>query len=187
MAFATSRAREVIVALHAYAADHNGRYPDSIGEVETANDAFRELFKPASSSAISVLKQERIFSAASSPYEPDDNIGSPPDFEEALKAGENHWSMVAGLNANSNGASPLMFENSANYTTWPPRWNCDRAGQKKEGRAWKSGRIIIGRNDGSAAAELLESTKGDDVGLREEDKFFPPHHEGLRILDVTRD
>jgi hypothetical protein len=81
---------------------------------------------------------------------------------------------------------PLIFENSVNFDQWPPMWNCDKAGQKVEGRAWKSGKIIIGHNDGSVAAEPLEAVKGGSVGLRDEEKFFPTKHEGMRILDVAR-
>jgi hypothetical protein len=69
-------------------------------------------------------------------------------------------------------------------------WNCDVAGQKKEGRAWKSGKIIIGRNDGSVNGEQLESTKGDSVGLKQigngKDLFTSFSEQG-EFLDIMRD
>jgi hypothetical protein len=40
------------------------------------------------------------------------------------------------------------------------------AGQAKEGRSWKGGKIISGRNDGSVNTEKLEAAKGDNVGLQ---------------------
>ena len=175
-----SNARSIILTLKNYAGDHNGRYPDEVEGVKTANDVFRVLFKGG------LLADERAFTAASSPYEADNNIGEAPQFDEALKAGENHWSFVAGMTNASLGELPLLFENSANFDQWPPLWNCDKAGQRVEGRAWQSRKIIIGRNDGSVAAEQLEAVKGESVGLKESKKFFPANHDGLHILDVKR-
>jgi hypothetical protein len=148
-------ARQIIITLKNYAADHGGRYPEG----KTSNDVFRELFKAG------LLEDERPFTVAYSPYEGDNNIGEKPDFEEALKPGENHWAMTRGLTDKSVGESPLIFENPVE-PTWPPRWNADAAGQKQPGRAWKNGWILVGRNDGSVSHELLESMKGAAVGLK---------------------
>ena len=54
---------------------------------------------------------------------------------------------------------PLVFENPAS-NSWPPLWNADMAGKIAPGRTWTGGRIIIGRNDGSVAVEVLADTKG---------------------------
>lgn len=181
-----NNARQILISLKSYAGDNNGNYPDSdkAEQPQTSNDAFRLLFKRG------LLDDERAFTAASSPYEPDNNIGEAPDFEEALKAGENHWSLTKGLSDSASGNAPLVFENPTSGGSWPPMWNCDVAGQKKEGRAWKSGKIIIGRNDGSVNGEQLESTKGDSVGLKQigngKDLFTSFSEQG-EFLDIMRD
>ena len=58
---------------------------------------------------------------------------------------------------------PLVFENPI-APAWPPQWNCDAAGQPKEGRAWRGGKIIVGRNDNSVNVESLATKKGPAVG-----------------------
>ena len=152
---ASSNCRQILISLKSYAGDHDGRYPDG----NTANEAFRELFKAG------LLEDERAFTGASSPFEPDNNIGDPPNYEEALVPGENHWAMTRGLKESDSGNTPLVFENPVR-AEWPPRWNMDAAGQRKEGRAWKTGKIIIGRNDGSVAVEQLNATHGPEVPLK---------------------
>ena len=152
---ASSNCREILISLKAYTGDHDGRHPDG----NTSNEAFRELFKAG------LLEDERAFTGASSPFEPDNNIGDPPNYEEALVPGENHWAMTRGLKESDSGNTPLVFENPVR-AEWPPRWNMDVAGQRKEGRAWKTGKIIIGRNDGSVAVEQLNATHGPEVPLK---------------------
>lgn len=174
---ASSNCRQILISLKSYAGDHNGHYPEG----RTANEAFRELFKAG------LMEDERAFTAASSPFEPDNNIGDAPNFDEALVAGENHWAMTSGVKDSDSGNTPLVFENPVR-AEWPPRWNANAAGQKKEGRAWKSGKIVIGRNDGSVAGEQLDSVKGDAVPLKPgadgKDLFelAGPH----QVLDVER-
>jgi hypothetical protein len=146
---ASSNARQIIITLKNYAGDHNGRYPEG----KTSNEVFRELFKAG------LLEDERAFTAWLSPYEPDNNIGEAPNYEEALKPGENHWAMTRGLNDSSLGEAPLIFENPA-VASWPPSWNANAVEKKEPGRTWKGGKIIIGRNDGSIAGEPLEGTTG---------------------------
>ncbi len=152
---ASSNCRQILISMKSYACDHNGHYPEG----RTANEAFRELFKAG------LMEDERAFTATSSSFEPDNNIGEDPNFDEALVAGENHWAMTRGVKDSDSGNTPLVFENPVR-AEWPPRWNMNAAGQKKEGRAWKSGRIVIGRNDGSVAGEVLNSTHGDAVPLK---------------------
>ena len=182
----SNNARQILITLKSYAGDNNGNYPDSdkAEQPQTANDAFRLLFKRG------LMDDERAFTAAASPYEPDNNIGEAPNYEEALKAGENHWAMVKGLSDSASGNAPLVFENPTSGGGWPPMWNCNVAGQKKEGRAWKSGKIIIGRNDGSVNGETLEATKGDSVGLKQiangKDLFTQFSEQG-EFLDVMRE
>jgi prepilin-type N-terminal cleavage/methylation domain-containing protein len=182
---ASSNARQIIITLKNYAGDNGGNYPDAdkADQPQTSNDAFRILFKRG------LLEDERAFTAAASPYEGDNNIGESPGYEEAVKAGENHWAMTKGLSDSASGNAPLIFENAAPGGSWPPAWNCDKAGTKTEGRAWKSGKIVIGRNDGSVAGEPLEAVKGDNVGLKQNTNgkdLFTQFSEQGEFLDVMR-
>ena len=83
---------------------------------------------------------------------------------------------------------PLVFENTAGMS-WPPTWNCDAAGTPVPGRAWPGGKIIIGRNDGSIAAEKLAGESGAHVGLqRDKDgmDLFTRWKEHGEYLDIAR-
>ena len=173
---ACNNARQIILALHAYAKDHEGKYPEG----STANEAFRELFRGG------YVDDERIFSAQVSPFVPDNNFGIRPHFEDALSPGENHWAMTKGVRSQDNGDVPLIFENPARCT-WPPEWDADIAGQAKPGRAWRGGKIIVGRNDGSVSTEKLTVAKGVAplISIKEDKNLFElagPHE----ILDVAR-
>lgn len=150
--------RVIVTALRLYADDHDGTYPDAhASEPATSNDAFRILFVEG------IVDHERNFGAKMSKYEPDENTGDPPAYEEALKAGENHWAMTKGLTTKSIPRAPLIFENPV-AAGWPPMWNVDAAGKKEKGRAWRGGKIVVGFNDGSAEVIQLESAKGSQVG-----------------------
>ncbi len=141
---ASNNCRQIIISLKSYAGDHGGKYPDGA----TANDVFRQLIKEG------LLEDERIFSAPASPYLGDNNVGTAPDYAEALEPGENHWAMTRGLKDDSPGDCPLVFENPA-QATWPPRWDGEHAGQAYPGRAWKGDKIIVGNNDGSVTVGKL--------------------------------
>ena len=157
---ATNNARQIVICLKSYAADNSGAYPDADkSEPQTSNDAFKILFTQGT------IEDEHVFTAENSPYEPDNLIGSPPEFKQALEAGENHWSMTKGLSDSADGNAPLIFENPVE-ASWPPMWNCNEAGKKVPGRAWRSGKIIVARNDGSVMAEQLESVRGENVPLQ---------------------
>ncbi len=180
---ASTNARQIIICLKSYASDNSGAYPDAdTSQPQTSNDAFRFLF------VAGLLEDERPFTVLNSPYVPDNIIGSPPDFRQALEAGENHWAMTKGLSDSSDGNAPLVFENPVE-ASWPPMWDCNMAGQTKAGRAWKSGKIIVGRNDGSVMAEQLETIRGDRVPLRSitdgKDLFTRFSDQG-EFLDVLR-
>lgn len=183
---AGNNARQIVFALKAYAGDHGGNYPDAEKQdpPQTSNDAFRMLFQRG------LLHDERIFAAATSPYAVDQNIGEAPGFEEAVKAGENHWAMTKGLTDSASGNAPLVFENPVSGGSWPPVWNCNAAGQRVAGRAWKSAKIVVGRNDGSVAPEALETITGDSVGLKTNSNgkdLFTQFSEQGEFLDVARE
>ena len=155
---ANSNARQIIMAMKAYAADNSGAYPDSDPiQPQTANDAFRMLL------VADILQDERVFGCPASPYQPDNNVGQPPQYAEALMAGENHWVLTQGQTDSSSAIMPLVFENPISIG-WPPTWNADIAGQLQRGRTWRGGKIIIGLNDNSVTVEKLEAARGSAVG-----------------------
>jgi prepilin-type N-terminal cleavage/methylation domain-containing protein len=157
----TSNCRQIILAMKAFAGDNNGAYPDSDPgfQPQTSNDAFRLLLVQ------DILQDERIFGCPASPFIPDGNVGLPPQYNEALMAGENHWTMTRGQTDSSAANMPLVFENPVS-PGWPPTWNADVAGQLVPGRTWRGGKIIIGLNDNSVNVERLEAARGSNVGPR---------------------
>ncbi len=170
---ASSNARQIIIGLRMYAADNNGMYPDSdkAEPPQTSNAAFRLLIKGQH------IQDERVFTAPGSPFKGDDNIGEAPEYKEALEAGENHWAMTQGLSDSAPGNLPLIFENP-NASTWPPTWSADANGNPMPGRAWRSGKIIIGMNDASVEAFKLEASSGAEVKVA-------PRPNGTPIFDAA--
>lgn len=145
---AVSNCRQIILCIKQYAGKHHSEHPDSLimegtGVRRTSNAAFRKMIEEE------IVTEERIFGCPKSPYVPDSNIGIAPSFSEALKPGECHWMMVAGLNDDSAGNLPLVFENTLR-AEWPLRWNAEKPGESVRGRVWKSRQIIVGRQDGGA-------------------------------------
>jgi hypothetical protein len=175
--------RQILVALHLYAADYNGAYPKG----DSANQVFRQLFLQE------ILDNESIFGCPNSPYQPDREIGRSPTFPQAIVSGENHWAIIQGLNNSRELASiPAVFETPVN-AEWPPRWNADAAGQKIKGRSWAGGKIIIGLNDTSVSLHSLTSRSGSSVGLAPangesqnlfEKAIHPIHFPVGKVLDV---
>jgi hypothetical protein len=180
MLSASNNARQIMFALKSYAGDHNGRYPDAgPPHPETSNDAFRLLIKAG------LFEDERVFSAEASPFLSDNDIGEPPAFNKALESGENHWCIAKGLTDESGGNRAFVFENPVDDKAWPPVWDADAMGRPTPGRAWKGGKILIGRNDGSVNPEKLISTQGPRVPLTDEVNavLFPP---GGSFLPVAK-
>ncbi len=157
----SSNCRQIIIALKSYAGDNSGNYPDADKDEQpqTSNDAFRMLIKGQ------YLSDEKVFTCAGSPFRGDNNIGESPDYEEALKPGENHWVMTKQLSDSAPSNAPLVFENPVSES-WPPAWDANAKGKQIKGRAWKSGKIIVGMNDSSVSAEPLDAKEGDNVGLK---------------------
>ena len=179
----TNNCRQIILSMKTYSGDNSGAYPDSDpSEPQTANDAFRMLIKGG------VLEDERIFGCPASPYQPNGNVGEAPEYAEALEAGENHWAMTKGQTDSSSGIMPLVYENPANMG-WPPNWNANVAGQLKEGRTWRGGKVIIGLNDNSVSVVQLVAAKGESVGpkdLGSGKNIFTQASDQQEILDVLR-
>ncbi len=177
------RCRTIVVALKMYSAEHAGRYPDADSSLPvTANQAFRILVRD------DVFTDERAFGVMAGFYAPDQDIGQAPDFQEALQSGENHWAMTKGATEKSPPVLPLIFENAVS-NGWPPTWNVDAAREKKPGRAWKGGKIIVGFNDGSAQLINLESSRGTSVGPKkgaDGKDVFTRASASMEILDIER-
>ncbi|MDI1314840.1 type II secretion system protein [Prosthecobacter sp.] len=153
-----SNARQIIVAMKLFSKDHSSQYPDTVANpltgslAQNANDAFRLMIQER------IVTDERIFGCPAG-FNPDNNIGQGPNYGSALMPGENHWAITGGQTDTAGGDMPLVFENPVS-PTWPPLWNADVPGQISPGRTWPSGKIIIGRNDGSVAVEALAGTRG---------------------------
>jgi hypothetical protein len=152
---ATSNARQIIMAMKAYASDHSGAYPTG----RTANEAFRKLLQEE------ILEDERLFGCPFSPFVPDDEIGEAPDFSKAVGPGENHWMLVDGLTDRSQAESILVFENALD-SSWPPVWDGSGFDKvRKRGQAWKGGRVIIGLNDNSVSITKLNRADNHQLTL----------------------
>jgi prepilin-type N-terminal cleavage/methylation domain-containing protein len=185
---AIANCRQILLSIRLYSSDEGGRYPDQdpSNPATTSNVAFRNLIKNGS------LEDEKIFGCGVSKYIPDGNIGSAPEYEEAVKGGENHWMMTGDLNDSASGSIPLVYENSVSLGT-DPTWNADAAGRSVRGRTWNGGRIIVGTNDTSVELMKCEATKGSSVKLKslgqEGQNLFTKFSEGenaveFNILDI---
>lgn len=150
--------KQIILGMKQFATRYNSQYPDSVpnpytgGTALNSNDAFRFMIQD------DVVTDERIFGCPAG-FNPDANLGTPPNFGMALSSGENHWAMTQGLTDTSSGNIPLVYENVA-VPAWPPQWNASLAGQVKPGRTWPGSEIIIGRNDGGAEVVKLKGKTG---------------------------
>ncbi|MBL9134151.1 MAG: type II secretion system protein [Verrucomicrobiaceae bacterium] len=155
---AVSNCKQIILSMKQFAGRNNSQYPDTVtnpqtgGMAQTANDAFRLMIQEQ------IITDERIFGCPAG-YNPDGNIGQPPQYGMALLQNENHWAMTQGLTDTSPGNMPLVFENPA-AVGWPPQWNANFAGQLRPGRTWPGGQVIIGRNDGGAEVVDLNGKQG---------------------------
>lgn len=182
---AINNCKQIIISLRLYSGDNGGLYPDadkSTGaQPENANDAFRMLFVQG------ILETEKIFGAGASPYLPDGDIGTSPEYAQAVEAGENHWMMTKGINDSASGGIPLVFENALN-TDPDPSWNADAAGRSVRGRTWSGGKVIVGMNDTSVEVQQCSSAKGDSVTLKNvgsggKNPFTL--QDNLELLDIT--
>ena len=183
MTKAISNCRQVITVLRIYSSDHNGNYPDSVlPAAHSSNEIFRQLFRD------DVIDTELIFGSPKSVFNPDRNIGTKPDFLEAVKPGENHWAFTKGLTDSSPGDIPLVYENPS-VATWPPKWDPDLVGTGQSGRTWAGGKVVIGFNDSSVDTQSTVSPKGTAIELKTKPDgtpVFPPSDGRFSILNVEK-
>ncbi|QIF03596.1 hypothetical protein [Roseimicrobium sp. ORNL1] len=145
-----SNCRQITMALKAYADDHNGEMPDSaLDQPRSSNEAFRLLFTEH------YLDNEMWFGCPFSPFHPDGQVGSEPQFTKALEAGENHWAMTAGVGKDTPDSVPLVYENPA-IASWPPQWNYAARGTATKGRTWSKG-IVRSSLDGTAFLQKVDA------------------------------
>ncbi|MES2706452.1 MAG: type II secretion system protein [Verrucomicrobiota bacterium] len=94
--------------LQAYANDNDQRFPET---QSASNDAYRQLFVKR------YLDDEQGFAISNDPWlnnapggnkKPDNDIGTEPNFEQALMPGECSWAYVNNLDAASQSNLPLM-------------------------------------------------------------------------------
>lgn len=187
---AASNARQITGLLLTYAADHAGQLPGGL----TANAAFRKLFQEG------LVQDESIFGTRWSSLIPDKQIGSAPDFKQALEPGENHWALVEGHKNTFPPHYPAVMEN-AQESTWPPSWRLPPSGTMvwlreqlnmqlpppPPGSSWRNGTLIVARLN--ASVEMLKLVEKDGR-MHLPGSFLKP--EGLpplpafQLLDVER-
>jgi type II secretory pathway pseudopilin PulG len=141
-----AQAKQIGLALILYAGDHEGRFPAGVNQygetIRTSNDAFRDLFP-------TYTQSETIFTNKLSVWGPSaDNIIQP--ISEILRAGENAYAYVSGLDKNSNSASPLVVDGTDGTGTG--HYVSDNA---KHGGVWGGRKAIVICLDNSAALENL--------------------------------
>lgn len=157
---AISNCRQIIMALKLYSSDHVGRYPDTDGIVANSNEVFRSIILEQ------ILDREDIFGCPDSVFVPDNDLGKAPAFAGAVKAGENHWAMTAGLTDSDPSSIPFIFDNSAT-TAWPPKWAPSNGGIRTKGQAWSDDTVIVGTNDGGVSSmPLARGKEGDAMNLK---------------------
>jgi len=160
MVAAMNKAKQIGLALHMYANDSGGMFPNGkndYGEpITTSNDAFRTLIP-------SYLPNESIFPVPGSKAGPnaDNRIGSP---SQILERGENHWAYVSGLSSSSNSIWPLIVDHT------------DGSGHygEKEGTlggTWKGTKAVVIHPDGSASMDRLLGTGDMRYIPRTDDKM----------------
>lgn len=176
---ALRNAWQITMALKIFANDSQGLYPDSMVDPLSTNLAFRLLFKE------DVIADERVFGCPSSPFVPDGRIGSAPNYDQAVEAGENHWMMVGKLSTSSDGRLPLLYENAVD-AAWPPKWHDGIAPKAVRGRCWPLGRVVVAFNDTTVRMVSLEKMSPGVLTLpqsiQKAEKAYQV--EELRPLDV---
>ena len=106
---ASKTGRDIFTMLSAWAADNDQTFPVA---TQYSNDAFKELFKKQ------LVDTEKLFAIAGDAWHetspsgdkkgPDNNIGTSPDYDQALMPGECAWAYTTGLETASNSLLPLL-------------------------------------------------------------------------------
>ena len=160
---ALSNAKQIALALRLYASDNGGIYPSytlqsgqpSTNPVQDSNTAFAELFP-------TYIQEERIFYLPKSqwtPTQPDEVTDSAANdqgqYTNTLKAGENEWAYVLGLNDSSNPAVPLLADG---FTTGGATSHTYTVDQSQKGGVWKAQKAIVVNADSSGNLDSVSQT-----------------------------
>jgi prepilin-type N-terminal cleavage/methylation domain-containing protein len=158
-----SNGKQVALSLKQFALDNNGEFPNKIyGSAgpdyvtatvfsggETSNDAFRWLLPV-------YVNSEDIFVVPGSKWSPSaDNLldATYGTVADSLKAGENGYAYIAGLNDTSNPQMPLLADGFA--AGGPPNYVTDKT---IKGGVWGGQRACIIFVDGSGRVMKVDDT-----------------------------
>jgi len=134
-----SNIRQIDVGLRMYSNDNGGNFPSTTNvynePIVTSNDAFRSLVP-------SYIDNEKVFTVSRSKVGPKSDNKIEPS-TEILRAGENHFAYIEGLNVSSNSSWPVVVDStdgSGHYTTM----------ESDYGGTWKGTKALVARVDGGA-------------------------------------
>jgi prepilin-type N-terminal cleavage/methylation domain-containing protein len=154
---AMQQARSIFQMLYTYAQQNDQVFPQQTadgGEIQTSNDAFRQLFIKG------LVDDEKVFFVKGSGWhgtktKPDGDIGTPDDnYAQAVAAGENHWGYVTGLTTDRDDSTlPVVMDGGVDGS--PGRWTRE---PKERGGQWKGLYAVTVRVGGSAAVTDLDNT-----------------------------
>lgn len=144
-----ANAKQIGLACKLFAGDHEGKFPsiaqeDSGGTtaIASANEAYANLIPQ-------YVPNERMFYVKNSAYTkniPDENVSTAAD---KLKAGENHYAYVAGLNDSLTGSWPLIADGfSGGTSVTAPTYVISKTAP---GGVWEGNKAIVIRIDQSGA------------------------------------
>ncbi len=147
-----SRVKQIHIALFSFATDHDGSFPSLIdedsdspkGPIVDANDAYQNLIPR-------YMGSEKAFytpGAAWTLKAPDENIAA----GEKLKAGENSYAYVPGLNNSANGNYPIVADG---FSTTVGQYV---AIQSDKGGVWKGRVAVVVRVDGTVKLETVNQS-----------------------------
>ena len=171
-----SDVRQVGLSLRMYAQDNDGVFPND-AKLNNSNEALRTLL-PA------YMSTDSVFTCPGSIDGPKaDNKITPEN--EILKAGENHWAYIAGLNTGSNSSWPLLVDGTDGSGFYTDK-------ETDAGGIWKGMKAIVLHTDNSAAMQKLYGTgqkryvpRFDDIGKNAlETKDYMG--DGARLLEPAR-
>ena len=162
-----SNARNIALALKAYAVDHDGNLPQG----NTATEVFSKLL-PVDKDTSGYIMDKSVFYVIGSEWTPKPLPENDPNPSIVSKE-QNHWALMSGYSINDpkNAHYPLIFDGPAN-----PEGKYHYSPNEKGG--YRNGKsAIVVRADGSAKLEQLKeqyiTTDGKDNILQPTDTWIP--------------
>ena len=182
---ALSNAKQVGLACKVYAQDYNGDFPsytnaeEKTGTPTTSNDTLQTLLPD-------YVPDKSVFGIPKSVYGKGAKTGGQGQ-ETKLRAGENEWAYVLGLNDTSNARYPLLADGFATGSSGDPKYTAE---ESKPGGVWKGKKAVVIRVDSSGAVETcvkLKVPKSDNERNKnlftEEANATPPWLSGTKVLN----